>query len=253
LAEQHGFKMLAPGYNGFKSADLPVYLEKMIASNTASGVVLVFDTAKKFTDLMSKEKSSRFSEIIRKFVLHSGTVVLLAHVNKHRDDDKKVIYAGTSDLVDDADCAYTLDIVNEDQATGIRTVIFENFKSRGDSVREAFYQYNYADGTPYHERFSSVVAVGDNDRKKAEKAQRLATMLERNQPAIEAIKDCIRAEINQKTTLIKEAAERSGLSKKKIIEALQDHTGNSSAENQFWHVVVKENNAHVFELNYGVL
>jgi hypothetical protein len=130
-----------------------------------------------------------------------GTVIQLGHVNKHRDDDKKVVYAGTTDLVDDADCAYTLDTLSEDPATGIRTVRFENFKSRGDSIREAIYQYNYADGTKYHERFESVVEVGEDARKAAEKAQHMLANLERNQQAIEIIKEVIRADITQKTLL----------------------------------------------------
>jgi hypothetical protein len=253
LAEEQGFHMLAPGYAGFKAEHLSEYLKKMIASDTARGKTLILDTSKKFTDPMSKDKSSQFGETVRQFVSFGGTVVALAHVNKHRNEEKKVIYAGTSNLVDDADCAYTLDIVNDDPATGLRTVVFENFKSRGDSIREAFYRYNYADGTPYHERLKSVVAVGEEERKEAEKAQRLATILERNQPAIETIKECIRENINQKTALVKEASDRSGISKKKITQVLLDHTGNSPSENEFWRVNVEEKNAHAFELNYGVL
>lgn len=253
LAEERGFNMLAPGYNNFKAADLSVYLGKMISSQTARGVVLVLDTTKKFTDLMDKKRGSKFNNDVRDFVAQGGTVIMLAHVNKHRDDGGKVVYAGTSDLVDDGDCAYTLDVVNEDKTTGIRTVVFENFKSRGDSIREAQYQYNFADGTPYHERFKSVAEVGEDERKAAEKAQRLATTLERNQPAIEVIKECIRADINQKTALVKEAAERSGMTKKKITQALADHTGSNPSENQFWHTVIEDKNTHVYHINYGVL
>ena len=201
LAEEAGFNMLAPGYNDFNTDDLPVYLEKMIKSETASGAVIILDTVKKFTDLMKKDKSSKFGETVRQFVSHGGTVIMLAHVNKHRDDDKKVIYAGTSDLVDDADCAYTLDIINDNPATDLRTVVFENFKSRGDSIREALYRYNYADGTTYHDRLKSVVAVGEDERRAAEIAQRQATMLERNQPAIDIIKECIRDEYQPKNSL----------------------------------------------------
>jgi hypothetical protein len=253
LAEEHCFNMLAPGYSGFKTDHLPVYLEKMIDNETASGKVLVLDTAKKFADLMSKDKASKFGETVRQFVSHGGTVVMLAHTNKHRDEEKKLIYAGTSDLVDDADCAYTLDIVSCDPGTGLRTVVFENFKARGDSVREAFYRYNFADGTPYHKRLESVVAVGEDERQAALKTQRLATILERNQPTIDVIKDCIREGFILKTALIREASSRSGISKKRIMQVLKDHTGLTWSENHFWHLDVREKNAHVFELNFGVL
>ena len=177
---------------------------------------------------------------------------MLAHVNKHRDDDNNVIYSGTTDLVDDADCAYTLDTVVEEESTGLRTVKFDNFKARGDVTREAVYRYNYADGTHYDKRLESVEEVGKEERQAAEKKKRLDAMLERNKPAVEAIKDCIHEDINQKTRLIKEASERSGLSKKQISKALSDHNGSKIEENHFWHINKQDKNAHIYQLNYGI-
>lgn len=251
LAERHGFLMLAPGYKGFKADHLPKYLDSMIQDEAASGRVLILDTVKKFTDLMRKDVASKFGEAVRQFISQGGTIISLAHVNKHRDDGGKVIFAGTSDLVDDADCAYTLDIVSEDEGTGQRTVAFENFKSRGDVAREAFYRYDYADGTPYHDRLKSVVAVGEAERRIAEKTRRLSSMLEKNKLVIAAIKDCINDGINQKTALVRECSERSGISKPKITKALEEHTGTCLEENQFWHVVVEAKNSHTYHLNYG--
>jgi hypothetical protein len=253
LAEKYGFKMLAPGYLKFKSDQLPMILEQMVTAGTVKKKVLVLDTVKKFTDLMSKTKSSAFSETVRKFVSHGGSVIMLAHVNKHRDGDNKVIYSGTADLVDDADCAYTLDIVLDDPETGMRTVKFENFKARGDVAHETFYQYDYRDGTPYYGRLESVTQIGEAERKEAEKCKRLEKTLERNRSAIDAISECLREGINQKTALIAEARERSGLSKRQIIKALGDHTGKKADENQFWNFTLKGTNGHVYALNYGVL
>lgn len=253
LAEKHGFQMLAPGHNGFKAAELASYLFQMINSESAKGKVLILDTVKKFTDLMNKKTASEFGESVRQFVSHGGTVICLAHVNKHRDDEQKVVYSGTTDLVDDADCAYTLDTLTEEKTTGLRTVRFENFKSRGDVTSEAVYRYNYADDTPYHARLESVEEVGAEERAKAEQRKRLESILERNQQAIEAIKDCIRDGITQKTALIKTAHENSGVSKSKISKALSEHTGSNVAENQFWHINVEDNNAHVYQFNWGIL
>ena len=150
--------MLAPGHNDFEPKLLPAYLEKLIQSDAAKDTILVLDTAKKFTDLMRKDKVSEFSEILRRFVSRGGSDILLAHVNKYRDADNKVIYSGVSDLVNDADCAYTLDIVNEDSATGLRTVKFENFKNRGDVSKEEFYRYDARPSTLYYDRLESVEA-----------------------------------------------------------------------------------------------
>jgi len=252
LADKHGFKMMAPGHQGFKAGYLPEILQELIALNSAGGKILILDTVKKFTDLMNKSKASEFGESVRQFVSHGGTVIMLAHANKHRGDNNEVIYSGTSDLVDDADCVYTLDTVIEEESSWLRTVKFKNIKSRGNVDREAVYRYDYADDTHYDERLESVEEVGREERQAAEKQKKLNAILERNQLAVDAIKDCINENINKKTELIREASDRSGLSKKKITRALSDHTGENIDENQFWYVDKQDKNAHVYQLNNEV-
>jgi len=253
LAERHGFEMLVPGHKGFQSDALHTYLAELVRQNNARGKILILDTVKKFTDLMHKEKSSKFGESVRQFVSHGGTAIMLAHTNKHRDDENKVVYSGTTDLVDDADCAYTLDVVTEEKANGLRTVQFTNFKSRGDVTSEAVYRYDFADGTTYRERLNSVEAVGQAERQEAEKRKRLDMVLNKNRNAVEVLKECISEGIVNKTELIAQAHERSGITKAKIRAALIDHTGSKISEHQFWHVIVKDKNAHVYQLNYGVI
>jgi hypothetical protein len=253
LAEKHGFEMLAPGHEGFESDALHTYLTELVRQNNARGKILILDTVKKFTDLMHKEKSSKFGECVRQFVSHGGTAIMLAHTNKHRDDENKVVYSGTTDLVDDADCAYTLDVVTEEKANGLRTVQFTNFKSRGDVTSEAVYRYDFADGTTYRERLYSVEAVGQAERQEAEKRKRLDMMLDKNRNAVEIIKECLREGIINKTELIAQAHERSGITKAKISAALRDHTGSAVSDHQFWHVNVKDKNAHAYQLNYGMM
>jgi hypothetical protein len=80
---------------------------------------------------------------------------MLAHVNKHRDADQKLQYSGTSDVVDDCDCAYMLDEIAV-TTDGMKTVKFENIKSRGDVASTATYRYDAADGTIYKARLESV-------------------------------------------------------------------------------------------------
>jgi hypothetical protein len=245
--------MLVPGHNGFESNALITYLSELVKQGNARGKILILDTVKKFTDLMHKEKSSKFGECVRQFVSHGGTAIMLAHTNKHRDDENKVVYSGTTDLVDDADCAYTLDVVTEEKANGLRTVQFTNFKSRGDVTSEAVYRYDFADGTTYRERLNSVEEVGQTERQEAEKRKRLDMVLDKNRSAVEIIKECIGEGIINKTELIQQAHERSGITKAKIRAALSDHTGSSISDDQFWHVNVKDKNAHVYQLNGGIL
>ena len=140
LAEQSGFLMLAPGYHGFKSEMLPDVLMDMVTSDAAQGKVLILDTLKKFTDIMDKRAATKFSDVFRQFVSKGGSIIMLAHVNKHSNAEGKVIYAGTSDIVDDADCCYTLEVIDETNTEKI--VEFTNFKDRGDVAKKALFSYS---------------------------------------------------------------------------------------------------------------
>lgn len=251
LAERHGFKMLAPGYSGFQADMLAHVLNQLIETNSANGKVLLLDTVKKFVDIMRKSRASQFGESVRQFVAHGGTVVMLAHVNKHRGEDGKVIYSGTSDLVDDADCAYTLDVLSEDHDT--RTVKFENFKSRGDVQHEAVYEYNYASGTSYQDRLDSVRSVTDTEREEAERLQALNNRYQANREAIQAIRESLEAGISKKTDLIKAAMDTSGLSRRRIAQALRDHTGTSALDYQYWTVAKTGKNTHEYRLNSMII
>lgn len=252
LAELYGFNLLAPGYNGFKPEMLFAILSAMVLQDKAHGKILFLDTAKKFTDLMDKKKGSAFGESVRQFVMHGGTVISLAHANKHRNDDGNLIYAGTTDLVDDCDAAYILDEVSADKATGIKTVKFTNFKNRGDNALEAVYEYKFIEGLSYLERLESVRSLSPLETDAAVKRKTLDAMLERNREAMEAIIATIRAGTTKKTDLIKAAMDLSALPRGKIATALKEHTGNSIADFQFWHVNVQDRNAHVFQLNCGI-
>ncbi len=245
LAEKHGFNMLSPGHKGFKAAMLAVSILHWIENGEASGKVIILDTLKKFTDIMDKKIATAFGEVVRQFISHGGSVIVLAHVNKHRGEDGKVIFSGTSDIVDDADCAYTLDIVQDNSASRTRTVEFTNIKSRGDVALTASYTYDYMDGATYQDRLDSVKPLNEAELKQAQEARRRDELLAHNREAVEAITSCLLEGITLKTELIKEATERSTVSKAKIKTALVDHTG----AGQLWSVEVQGKNAHNYYLN----
>ena len=250
IAEDHGFNMMAPGYKGFKSEMLAAAILKMIETKTARGKVLVLDTVKKFTDLMSKEKTSKFAETIRQFISHGGSVIMLAHVNKHRGDDGKVIYAGTADLVDDADCAYTLDIVTDDPFSGERVVKFENFKNRGDVALEASYKYDAAPFTSYANRMNSIEALDNNAIKSAERYRDRERIYQKNKNIVPEIKEVLKENgpMNQKS-LIKMVMDNSGIGKKIILKVLKEHSGKNLTSFYFWDFVNSgEKNEKIYSL-----
>lgn len=141
LCEQYGIHMLVPGEEGFTEKHLARLMMYAVDEDTAAGKVIVLDTLKKFTDLMDKSIGSKFMHLVRMFVAKGGTVIMLAHVNKHKGADGKAVHGGTSDVIDDSDCAYILDEVEIDEH-GTRLVKFENTKKRGSVAETVFYDYD---------------------------------------------------------------------------------------------------------------
>ena len=244
LAEKHGFHMLAPSYNGFNSNDFLPMLNTIISQGTASGTVIILDTLKKFTDVMDKKIGTEFGKVVRAFVSNGGTVIMLAHTNKHRDSDNKVIFSGTSDIVDDIDCAYTLDITSEDPFN--RTVIFENFKSRGDVVKKISYSYSAAEGQDYYELFNSVEQVDEARAAKLQSEKVIDEKLIKNELIIDAALEAISEGINTKTELAERVRASTGKSLIKVHAALKEHQGNDYVKGHRWRVSKADKNKHVY-------
>lgn len=245
IAEQYGFHMIAPGRNDFRASDFTSYMAEMTRTGEAKGMVIVLDTLKKFTDLMDKKKSSDFGVFGRNFVQHGGTLIMLAHTNKNRDVGGKVIFAGTSDIVDDVDCVYTLDLVGT--TNGRRTVVFENIKSRGKVEKEATFSYDESPAN-YGALFASVQRLDSQATAKIKQAQEVAHRLNENQEAIEAIRETILEGINNKTELVDYASKSSGISKSKIHKVLKAHTGHCEDKGHRWFEVKGDKAAKVYKL-----
>ena len=250
LAERYGFNQLAPDFNGFKSDMFLRYLQKMIEDGTASGKVVILDTLKKFTDVMDKTIATAFGKVMRAFVSNGGTVIMLAHTNKHRGSDDKLVVSGTSDIVDDADCAYTLDVIESDALNNVKTVIFENIKARGDVADSATYTYSTqkGQGFGYEELLASVQEVTQAEAEEARKREQAEELVRKNADIIDAVSEAIGEGVTLKTDLIDAAAERSGISKAKVARALRDHTGTNYAAGNRWSVGKGDKNAQPYSL-----
>lgn len=252
LAGKHSIRMLASGFNGFKNDHLAVLLEQLTERDEAKEKVLILDTLKKFSDLMNKSQSSAFNEIMRGFVAKGGTVIALAHTNKSRDADGNVVFQGTSDAVDDADCCYTLDVVNvaEDTYQGIkmttRTVLFENFKARGDNVDTISYQYTKVDGEPYEVLLDSVKFVGEADALKAEKQGRINQKLSDHEEEIQLVFDALDSGINTTEKIIQFLMGES-ISRAKAKKVLKEHTGDCISEGHRWFTEKGDKNQRIFK------
>lgn len=200
LAEQYGFHMIAPAHNGFEVKDLTAHMLTMINQDSVKGKVIILDTLKKFADLMDKKSSTQFMNTARAFASHGGTLILLAHTNKNRDSSGKVVAGGTSDIVDDGDCAYTLDETSS--GNDIKTVLFENLKLRGNVAQEIGFTYSTANNQTYEQRLDSITALDDDSTQKQKHSLAIVSALEKDAPVINAITEVLSQSDQLKTDLV---------------------------------------------------
>jgi hypothetical protein len=250
IAEKYGFNMVAPGYKEFSVNEFAEYMIAMVKSDQCRGKVIILDTLKKFTNIMDKKASSDFGKVMRGFVSKGGTMILLAHTNKNRDNDGKVVYSGTSDIVDDVDCAYTIDI-SEGSDGLYTTVVFENIKSRGDVQQNIVFKYynkvTIEDGG-YLALLDSVSKVSDEQALLAKNQIIIQEMLNKNANIIEAIREALESGEMSKTDLIKTAQQLSGASKDRVTKILSAHTGKDWSKGHRWDQRKGEKHSYFYRL-----
>jgi hypothetical protein len=243
LASEYGFHMAADGHKGFSAKEFRAAMEKMIMTDAAHGVIVVLDTLKKFVNTMNKEQSAEFTRIVRQFCLKGGTVIALSHANKNPGADGKIKYTGTTDIVDDFDCAYTLETIAAQAETSQKVVEFTNIKRRGDVALTAAYSYATERGLSYNELVLSVQEVDPlqlGPIKQAVELQSDATV-------ITALEACIAEGINTKMKMIDAASKRASASTRATLKVLDKYTGEDISLHH-WTFVVRERGAKVFEL-----
>jgi len=133
-ATEHGYSVVAPdARDGRSTADVLEKIKAIAAgSHPCDDYVFIFDTLKKFVDVINKSHAKEFYKVLRSLTVKGATVILLSHTNKYRDADGKTIFEGTADLRNDVD-----ELVYLDSAMNQQTGCLE-ITTRPDKVRAAF-------------------------------------------------------------------------------------------------------------------
>lgn len=240
LAEEYGFHMLSEGYQDFKAKELLSHITEMTNTDQARRAVIILDTLKRFTDLMDKNTASRFTNTVRNFVLKGGTLLALAHTNKKPGPDGKPIYGGTTDIVDDFDCAYVMSTVSQQDSTE-KVVEFSNIKCRGDVASTAAYSYVVGSGIPYHQRLASIQSIDPMQLTPLKQAVEVQS----DSAVIAIIENYITDGINTKMKLADAVAERAGISKRSALQVIEKYTGADPAIHR-WAFEVRHRGAKVY-------
>jgi archaellum biogenesis ATPase FlaH len=248
LAKKYGFSMIAPSFMDFKVEDFKNHLRQLIADDSARGVIIVLDTLKKFTDLMDKKKGSEFMKLAREFASNGGTMLMMAHTNKNRSLDGKVVAGGTSDITDDCDCAYTLDEVQGNSKTH-KDVLFENIKSRGNVKKELLATYSIDENIgSYHDLLNSVQIANSGDIEQVKKERDAAIKQAKDKDAIEAITDAINQGNHKRLEIVDYAMKAHGVARRKAKEVIDNYTGTKLSNSSLWRVQVGEKNSQIYYL-----
>lgn len=221
LLDDLGCHTIVPGWKEFKSADLSIHLKDMAARDEARGVLIIVDTTKKFVSLMDKKESSAFADACRQVAMRGGAVLNLAHTTKSANQDGSPRYAGTTDLVDDADAAYTIATIAGVGDIKAKAVEFRCFKSRGANAPSAGFTYTTEGKLPYDELLASVQPI---DIATIDEFKRVEADVA-DAEGVATIKACIADGYETKMLLAREAARRVNTSTRAIVRLLERYTG----------------------------
>jgi len=250
IAESIGLQMLVPNQQGFVVSNIVDLMSDLAIANEAANVVIVLDTLKKFTDLMDKRVASQFGNIARGFVAAGGTLITLAHTNKHKDSQGKSIYSGTSDIRDDGDCFYIIDKIGVDKGFGTEryTVEFTNDKARGDVAGTVGFSFEKRVGETYADLLGSVKRLSSGEIERSKVAKEVQAELDDDADLIAAVADCLGAGINTKSAIVKKVRESTGDSNDKVRKLMAKRTGTFYELGHRWTVIKGANNAQFYQV-----
>ena len=163
LVESIGVNELVPGQAGFTTDKLKWIIQSAIKTDTARDIVIVLDTLKKFVDTMDKREARSLNLMLREFSGCGGTVIALAHTNKHKIGGESVA-EGVGDFLSDFDCAYLMDEI-EPTPENVKTIVLKNQKLRNPNAKEVHLTYDSSEGKTWRQRFDSVEMVGSDEVK----------------------------------------------------------------------------------------
>ena len=179
-----------------------------------------------------------------------GTLIALAHTNKHLGTDGKAVYSGTSDIVDDPDCCFVIDKISTDERSGTAThkVEFSNIKARGDVSSKLGFTYEKRYGQEYAALLDSVTRLDGNYIEEIKEKAIVQAELEEDVAIIRTVCTLIQDGTVTKAKIIKQAHELSSESTARAKKVLEKRTVSIYQLGHRWQQHMGAHNRHVFEI-----
>ena len=214
-ARKHKVKLLLPDMKPGKSmSDIVGHLEAMNAQDiNLSGIVFIFDTLKKMTDVINKSHSKELYAMLRGLSMKGATIILLGHTNKYKGENDKLVYEGTGDLRADVDeLIYMYPVKNDD---GSMTVSTEVDKSRG-AIRNMTFEISAEREVTQKDEFINTKEIIKQDKQKTKDSAVIAAIKE----AIESVDEDV-----TQSQIVKHCTEREICGKDKARNVLMRYEG----------------------------
>jgi RecA-family ATPase len=247
IAKEYGFVMISPAEAGIAPAEIITLLDELSKTDDAKGKIIVLDTLKKFTDMMNKKSQADLYNVLRKLVAKNATVIIAGHANKHLNAEGNLVYEGTSDTMNDIDCAYAIYLMTEPD--GDVVVEFRREKSRGDNIAKVAYGYTRVEGMSYMDLVNSVYKLDSEQAEKATLLGHQQRLSERYDSEIIFITNLLKSgRLNQSQILAKlKELEGDGIASEVSVRSLK--AALTALINIKWKVSRdKNNNANIYTL-----
>jgi hypothetical protein len=211
-AREHGYSLLNSTMADSSTEDQIRELRRMARSGDGSsleGVVMFFDTLKKYTDLMSKGGARDFFKLMRALTQRGATIVLLGHTNKHHGMDGKVMFEGVGDVRNDVDELLYIEATEKD-ARGVVTLTMRPDKVRA-AIKEQTFQLDTA--TMQVTALDHVVDVGAIERARRKRDE--------DRPLIDEVRRMLKPSGQNFTELRDRVMKATGLGKRPVTDVIE--------------------------------
>jgi hypothetical protein len=249
LGNRHDFFVMPPDELSNPFYNFTEIVEKLVDTKAAKRTLLILDTIKKFTDVMDKGSSSKFMTLCRRFTAAGGTIIALAHTNKRNDADGRPIPGGTSDVLDDSDCAYVMQIERDEPiAGGVRRYVkFSNSKARGAVARDAMYSYEVNDEGDYSRMFYSVKPANAGELEELKRKEQIKQEQRNDEGLIQEICEHLSERSWSQTDLVKTVMGSTSVSRNQILGCL-NRWSCAAEDGGLWVKKAGDNNAKIYTL-----
>lgn len=221
-SQEGGYILLSDiNKRGLSADKLLDELKKELNKDQLDDRVFIFDTLKKFVNVIDKRHLKAFNQLIHRLCGLGATCIMLSHTNKYKGQDGELVFEGTGDLKSDNDSLIYLEKLDEPHGLKI-TARFD--KSRGLVKPFSFDFYKEDRRIEIHDEFTDIA----NEAKSHHQYQK-------DLPNIEIISEAIKYQSKNTTQLIKEIVGAKLMSKGTLLKLLKIYS-NENLPNHTFHV-----------------